>query len=159
MTKPIIFVDLDGVCADFDSYYLKLFGRTTESVPDKELWKNINDYGTFFWELPVMPMTQFFINTVKQTHEVIILTACPRSDYERAALQKKAWVKCHLGEDIKVLTVLGGKTKYLFMQKPGDILIDDYEKNIEPWISNGGVGIIHQNWTETISQVMPYISV
>lgn len=39
------------------------------------------------------------------------------------------------------------------MIAPGDILIDDMEKNITRWVEAGGVGILHVNAADTIEQL------
>lgn len=155
--NPTIFVDSDGVCADFDAFYEAEFGHTTKSVHDDEMWKNINAHGNFFSQLPLIDGTLEFIERFKKTHDIVILTACPKSDYQRAALQKKAWFKTVVNHDLMVLPVLGGKNKFLFMQKPGDVLIDDYGKNITPWIEAGGFGVVHKDWKSTTEVVEEYL--
>lgn len=150
--KQTIFIDLDGVCADFEKFYEEAFEHRHDSVEDAEMWRNINAHGKFFSNLPIMPGTLEFIERFRRGCDLIILTACPRSDYQRAALQKKAWVKEHIG-NYMVLPVLGGKNKYLFMQTPGDILIDDFDKNITPWNDNGGLGIVHTDWKTTTEKI------
>ena len=154
--KPTVFVDSDGVCADFETAYEDFFQHRHDSVADAEMWKNINAHGQFFANLPLIPGTLDFIRDVRVTHDVVILTACPKSDYQRAALQKKEYFK-KVDPDLIVLPVLGGKNKYLFMQKPGDVLIDDFEKNIEPWNAAGGFGIVHKNWVDTAAILKGYL--
>jgi len=147
--KPIIFVDSDGVCADFESFYHEAFEHRHDSVTDEQMWKNINAHGKFFSSLPMFEGTKEFIEKWRKTHEVVILTACPKSNYQTAAVQKRDWFKQYIADDIMVLPMLGGKNKVLFMQKKGDVLIDDYEKNITPWIDAGGLGIVHKDWKTT----------
>ncbi|MDO8312157.1 MAG: hypothetical protein Q7T25_09470, partial [Sideroxyarcus sp.] len=71
-------------------------------------------------------------------------TACPMSNYQNIAVPKHDWVRRNVGHDLLLLAVWGGRNKWLFMQQPGDILIDDFEKNLTPWNDAGGVGILHQ---------------
>jgi len=154
--KPTVYVDSDGVVADFEAYYEEAFKHRHDSVADAEMWKNINAHGQFFANLPAMNGAIEGIKKIQQTHDVVILTACPKSDYQRAAEQKKAWFKA-IDPNLIVLPVLGGKNKYLFMQKPGDVLIDDFDKNIEPWNAAGGFGIVHKNWNDTAAILEKYL--
>lgn len=158
VNKPTIYVDSDGVCADFEAYYEEAFKHRHDSVADAEMWKNINAHGQFFANLPLIPGTLEFIKNFQLTHDVVILTACPKSDYQRAALQKKAYFKAHVDPNLIVLPVLGGKNKFLFMQKPGDVLIDDFDKNIVPWNEAGGFGIVHKNWNDTTEILEKYLN-
>ncbi|QIG70699.1 putative 5'3'-deoxyribonucleotidase protein [Rhizobium phage RHph_I1_18] len=158
MTKRTIFLDLDGVCADFDAYYLHLFGAPAASHSDPVLWKNINDYGTFFRDLPVMTgALAFYTNLRELDYEPIVLTACPKTNYADAARQKRAWAREHIDEGIFVLPVLGGKNKALFMHRPGDVLVDDFQKNIDAWIAEGGVGITHIDFPTTMRKIAGYL--
>ena len=36
---------------------------------------------------------------------------------------------------------------------PNCILIDDRDRNIEQWISSGGIGILHKDYDTTISEL------
>lgn len=65
--------------------------------------------------------------------------------YVRAATQKRQWVRNHLSKSIHVIPMMGGANKYLFMNNPGDLLIDDYEKNCVPWEKAGGNIILHKD--------------
>jgi 5'(3')-deoxyribonucleotidase len=158
-SKPTIFLDSDGVCADFDALYEAEFGHAPNAVHDDQMWANINAHGNFFSSLPLIDGTLDFIKKFQKTHNIVILTACPKSDYQRAATQKKAWFKTIVDPDLIVLPVLGGKNKYLFMQKPGDVLIDDFAKNIAPWNEAGGFGIVHTDWATTTEALAKYLAV
>jgi len=147
-----IYLDLDGVMADFDRHFLELFGMESKDLDDPTLWKKINGYGKFFLELPLCPGAMDFFETIRARNP-IVLTACPKTNYQVAAIQKREWVREHLGTDIQVLPVLGGKNKVLFMHKKGDILIDDFEKNCIPWREHGGEAIVHRNFEYTRKQL------
>lgn len=153
MQAPRMYLDLDGVMADFDLAFYSLFRKDPHDVDDKELWRLINTVPTFFRDLPLMTGALEFWKWAQPLFRISILTACPRSNYQEAARQKIAWCRQHLGNDVTILPVMGGKNKVLFMHSAGDILIDDFEKNILPWREHGGVGIIHRNFPETKEQL------
>lgn len=147
-----IYLDLDGVMADFDKYFLEQFGVVSNSLDDPTLWKWINAHGNFFSNLPPCEGAIDFYNSLGDLN-VTILTACPKTNYTVAAVQKRDWVYRHLSPNVTVIPMLGGKNKCLFMHSPGDILIDDYEKNCIPWREHGGLAIQHKNFVDTTKQL------
>jgi hypothetical protein len=157
--KMRIYLDLDGVMADFDKHFKDTFDSEPNDWPDSQMWKMINSYETFYADLPLMPGALRLFEKLTDSFDVIILTACPRSNYTAAALQKKAWVREHLSDDITILPVMGGKNKSLFMHEAGDILIDDMEKNCKAWQDLGGIAIVHKSVDDTISQLIKIMEV
>lgn len=147
-----LYIDLDGVMADFDKYFLQQFGVESSKLDDPTLWKWINGHGNFFLNLPICEGALNFFNLVKHLNP-IILTACPKSNYTTAAVQKRQWVYKHLSQDVTVIPMMGGKNKFLFMHSPGDVLVDDFEKNCIPWRKHGGIAIQHKTFEDTSSQV------
>ena len=142
-----LYLDLDGVMADFDSQFPALFGVDHKSMLDEDMWRMILSHPSYFRDMPVCEGALGFLAYVRHV-EPIILTACPRSDYANVAKQKRAWVREHLG-DLMVLPVMGGTNKPLFMHAPGDILIDDFERNTAAWEAHGGQAILHTDFSST----------
>nr|CAI3971121.1 5'-3' deoxyribonucleotidase [Ochrobactrum phage ORM_20] len=156
-----IFIDLDGVMADFDGYFFKRFGRVCQIMEDDEMWSLIDsEEPNFFLNLPLMENSiEIFAKTLEYAELApIFLTACPKHTYHAAAEQKKEWVKRNICERSLVLPVLGGANKRCFLQNRGDVLIDDFEKNIIPWIQNGGHGIHHKSVEDTKQQLDQYFN-
>ena len=152
-----LYLDLDGVMADFDANFPAVFGLDHRSMADDDMWAKINSHPSFFRDMPRCPGALEFYAQIQHMNP-IILTACPKSNYAHAATQKRAWVREHLGPNITVLPVMGGRNKPLFMHAPGDVLIDDFERNCEAWHSAGGNSIQHRSFDETrfaLSIVMP----
>lgn len=144
-----LYVDLDGVMADFDGAFPSVFGLDHRSLADEEMWGHINSHVSFFRDLPPMAGAIDFFRSIEHLNPVI-LTACPKSNYAHVAAQKRAWVREHLSQTCLVLPVMGGRHKPLFMHQPGDILIDDWGKNCEAWTEAGGVAIKHEgDWADT----------
>ncbi|MCO7487001.1 5' nucleotidase, NT5C type [Stenotrophomonas maltophilia] len=148
-SRRTIYVDLDGVMADFDAAFPALFGLDHRVLADDEMWGHINSHPSFFRDLPPMQGAVEFFHSIHHLNPVI-LTACPKSNYPLAAMQKRQWVREHLSATCMVLPVLGGRHKPLFMHQPGDVLIDDFEANCDAWTAAGGVAIRHAgDWTAT----------
>jgi hypothetical protein len=152
-----LFVDSDGVIADFEKYFLDYFGYTHNSVSDEEMWKAINAHEDFFGSLPLMKNAEKFLMQAHETpffDALFILTACPKTNYFVAAIQKKNFYLRKFPElELHVLPMQGGKNKGLFMQSPGDILIDDFKSNIKHWRNLGGYGVVHKNFYETALEI------
>lgn len=152
-----IYLDLDGVFFDFDKHYFDLFGVETKKEDDDVLWRNIKNHGRFFLELPLFDDAKLFLQSVKnlvnrvnmasdfRSHDLVFLSACGKSDFERTAMQKTVAVRNRLDTDLHLIFSPAGRQKYLFMRNQGDILIDDFHKNLLPWRAFGGFTILHQN--------------
>ena len=157
--QTTLYIDMDGVMADFDGAFPAVFGLDHRSLADDDMWMHINGHPSFFRDLPPMEGAVEFFRSVEHLHPVI-LTACPKSNYAHVAVQKRAWVREHLSQTCLVLPVLGGRHKPLFMHQPGDILIDDFGKNCQAWNDAGGISIKHEgDWQATSSvlkSVYPY---
>jgi len=151
-----VYLDLDGVMADFDAHYPAEFGQDHKSMADDDMWAKINAHPSYFEDMPLCPGAADFFAEIRHL-KPIILTACPRTNYAHVAGQKRRWVYKHLGAELTVLPVMGGHNKHLFMHAPGDILIDDYAKNCAPWEASGGVAILHKSFAETRNRLRAII--
>lgn len=146
-----IFLDLDGVMADLEGHYLSRFEHTMDDAPSRnEMWRNIDGHEGFWLNIPLMKGAKEFFTWLtatcyQQGAELAILTAAPDIAHKHAAIarHKKEWVKLHLG-DVMVLPTYGSERKPMFLQNPGDILIDDWGKNCAAWEEEGGVAIRHR---------------
>lgn len=152
-SHPTIYLDLDGVMADFDGHFPALFGTDHRVIPEEEMWRTINAYPAYFRGMPIFAGAKAFFHSISWMNP-IILTACPWSNYQDVARQKRGWVREHLSSTCQILPVMGGRNKPLFMHSPGDILIDDYKRNIAAWEDEGGVGLLHSQDFEATYQTL-----
>ena len=148
MTLPRLYLDLDGVMADFDAYFPQLFGVDHRGMADDAMWATINAHPSYFRDMPMCSDAKMFFDRIAWL-DPIILTACPKSNYAPVARQKRAWVREHLSLTCDVLPVMGGRHKPLFMHAPGDILIDDFKRNTKAWEEEGGFAILHRDFDTT----------
>jgi len=146
-----IFVDCDGVLANFDSHVQTLFGGHPDSFSANDLWQNINSHDEFFLTVSLMPDAHKLWKKLQPYHP-IVLTGCPKSNFERAAKQKIIWIKRHFGPSVPVIPCLS-RDKQNYLKHAGDILIDDRSSNIRRWVKAGGVGIQHHNAATTIEKL------
>jgi hypothetical protein len=63
MTK--LYLDLDGVMADFDTFFTSEFGIESNKLDDPVMWKWINGHGNFFRNLPLCESAVEFFEKVK----------------------------------------------------------------------------------------------
>ncbi|MGO4171601.1 5' nucleotidase, NT5C type [Bosea sp. TAF32] len=134
--------------ADFDAHFPAVFGLDHRGIADDAMWTVINAHPSYFRDMPTCPGAIEFFREIQHL-DPIVLAACPRTNYQHVARQKREWVREHLSTEIMVLPVMGGRNKPLFMHAPKDVLIDDFAKNINAWRDAGGVGILHVDFNQT----------
>jgi len=141
-----IFVDMDGVLADFDSGYAKAFGKFGGKDADDVDWSKVRAISGFYSSLPPMPDFDVLWKAIVP-YQPTILTGVP-SEVPEAAENKREWATKYVGPHVDIITCKS-REKCLH-GKPGDILIDDWEKYKHLWISMGGVWITHVSATESV---------
>ncbi|MGO7089467.1 hypothetical protein AB9E14_23615 [Rhizobium leguminosarum] len=146
--RPRLYLDLDGVMANFDAHFPATFGLDHRGLADDEMWSTINAHPSYFRDMPIFAGAKEFFDRISWL-DPIILTACPKSNYPHVARQKREWVREHLSASCHILPVMGGRNKPLFMHSRGDILVDDFERNIAAWREEGGFGIVHKDFASS----------
>lgn len=153
---PQIFLDCDGVLADFDTYAGKIFGlhprHAEETLGIKRFWVDLQSHGGFYEKLPLMPEATKLFDAVAHLNP-IILTGLPRGDW--AEPQKLAWRDKHF-PDTKMICC-PSKDKRLHM-KAGDVLIDDWPKYKPLWEEYGGKFILYQNADQALDELWAYLT-
>lgn len=141
-----LYLDLDGVLADFDRGVLELTGAHPWELEPRVLWSSAARHGAFFEELAFMEDALELWEHCRP-YSPVILTGLPRGRW--AAPQKRAWVARMLGEHVEVITCMSAdKPKW---SGPGRVLVDDREKTLAPWEEQGGVFIHHHSAAESIA--------
>lgn len=136
--KLQVFLDLDGVFADFDARVKHLTGKHPSQLDRSRLWKMVNADKRFFAELELIEGCMLLWEATKDL-EPIFLTGAPSSKVFQH--QKREWVARIFGPEF-VVHVVPKKLKQDF-SGPHKVLIDDTPENIEQWIARGGHGILH----------------
>ena len=149
-----LFLDCDGVLADFDTYASSLMGglnpREFERQKGaKEFWKTIYSTPNFFTNLPPMPDAHELVDAVKHLHP-IILTGVPHGDW--AQPQKEAWRDIHF-PDLPMICCLS-RDKFMH-QVAGkhNIIVDDWPQHKSVWEDAGGTFIVHTSAKESIARL------
>jgi 5'(3')-deoxyribonucleotidase len=144
-----LFVDLDGVLADFDLGYAEMVGDKLRRPTGEVDWDRVKAVPHFFYRLNHMPDMWRLWGYVKHFNPTIITGTPP--EIATAEDDKKGWVSDYFGPSVPVICCLSkDKSKYC---NPGDILVDDWEKYKHLWERAGGTWITHVDANTTIEQL------
>lgn len=146
-----VFVDADGVMADFDSHYEKHFGVRPDKAADDVDWAKVNSVPGFYRTMPLMPDAMRLWNflTMYLLKPPIILTGIPKAEkVPTASDDKRTMIAQHLGADVKVICCRSSEKR--LHAEPGDILIDDWERYKDIWVKRGGRWITHTSAESSI---------
>lgn len=149
--QPRLFLDCDGVLADFNHGAKRLLGMTPAAFEERhgkgEFWKRLARAGNFYGELPEMPDAQRLFEAVKHLKPTI-LTGLPLGKW--AAPQKERWAAEHF-PGVPIITTMA-RQKHEHMEH-GDVLVDDRENHRKLWEDAGGIFIHHKNAADSIRQL------
>ena len=157
MEPTKIYLDMDGVLADFDNGLRELLnvtpkpqGHQTQAFQN-EMWTKMAEYQHFYRDMkPIAGAIEGFEALWnKYVNKVEILSGIPKPhrNITFASEDKLSWVRKYLNEEITVNLVYRAEKKN-FCKDSSCILIDDYESNIKEWNAAGGSGILFKSWDE-----------
>ena len=161
--KPIVYLDMDGVLADFFGGVEFLYGvehwKELTNDKTKDLKKKVIDRITgtdFFAVLPKFSTADALIDMVKKfTGGSFSINTSPlRGDHENSAKYKKIWIQNNIEQPDDII-VTGRKESYAKDKASGtpNILIDDRPVNIQRWQGAGGYGILYQANRDSLDKV------
>lgn len=146
-----IFLDCDGVLADFDKGAERVLGMPPRVFEKRfgpgEFWKRLAKAEAFFANLEPLPDAYELYEAVKH-RSPIILTGLPRGNW--AAPQKRLWAERHFPGVPIITTMAALKHEH---RHPGDALVDDRDRHRHLWEGEGGVFIHHRNARDSIAEL------
>jgi hypothetical protein len=149
-----LYLDMDGVLADFDYSAEKLCGMTPRAFEEKygteKFWATINSDPNFFLTLRPMADTMDLYNATKHL-EPIILTGIPQG-MDPSHNQKREWAKAMFGHQQRVICCQASK-KSLHIKTLGDTLVDDRQRYMRKWLDKGGYFVLHKNASDSIQKL------
>ena len=161
--KPTVYLDMDGVLADFFGGVEKMYGvehwKQLTNDKTKDLKKEVIDRITgtdFFATLPKFDSADQLITMVKEfTGGTFSINTSPlRGDHENSAKYKRVWINNNIERPAEIV-VTGRKESYAKDKASGtpNILIDDRPVNIQRWQAAGGYGILYQANRDSLDKV------
>ena len=155
--KPHLYLDMDGVQADFFKSWSDFEGVTDyKDIEDpEESIKRLASSGSeavyrFFRDLDTLRGGLRVIDWL-QEHDVpyTILSAPLRYEREASIMGKREWLDNHHTGASESAIFASDKSKYATdSEGRPNVLIDDFGKNIVPWDKAGGIGIKHDPYDE-----------
>ena len=151
MSEPRLFLDADGVLADFDEGTRRLLGMTLRQYEAKHgrnsFWKRLASADNFYGTLPEMPDARRLFEGVKHLKPTI-LTGLPLGKW--AAPQKVKWAAEHF-PGVPIITCMA-RDKHKHMKR-GDVLVDDRENHRKTYEHAGVIFVHHKNAEDSLRQL------
>ena len=155
-----IYLDMDGVLADFFTEYAKLAGITSgnyRDIPPASADPTLNKMvGTdFFLRLPKFPTADGLVNLVlKYVKQYNICSSPLRGDHKNSEHYKRQWIKANLIPQPAEIIITSQKERHAVNTDGSpNILIDDRGTNIVAWRARGGIGIKYQADEDSLQKV------
>jgi 5'(3')-deoxyribonucleotidase len=155
--KSTLYLDMDGVVADFDEYAARTLGLPpSEGIYPDEQWYKLASNARLYRDLEKTSYADELVEFCREyawnKYNLYFLTAVPKGNdvpwafYDKVLWASKHWpgIPVHFGPFSK------DKHQHCTM---GDILIDDRTSNIDEWRSAGGIGILHKSFKDTIQKL------
>ena len=152
-----IFLDLDGVIADFAQHAAAQGKRKSNG------WLNYPELDQEWWTtIPAYKGAKKFYRELCRRGPVKFLTATPPASGFPSYSGKAAWVMKFCGGGTKGLKdlIISPRADKCLLAGPGRILIDDKAENIAEWNRAGGIGIHHTgDFADTLRRLDEALSV
>jgi len=147
-----IYVDMDGVLADFFGEWARLmdvehFTQINKKHDIDDALQKIRDTDDFWLRLPMLPEAKNLLNLIKQVKGSYNICSSPLADDPNSEKHKRTWIEQNLKffpPDNVYIT--HDKAQYATNQDgTPNILIDDYGVNIRKWEAAGGIGFKYKD--------------
>ena len=148
--KSEIYVDMDGVLADFFGEWKKLVGKDWRELDKDEIepaLKKIRDEDKFWLNIPLTSNAKNLLGIIKQVKGDYKILSSPLANDPNSEPHKREWIEKNL-DFFPPTEVIITKDKAKYATNPDgtpNILIDDYGVNIAAWESAGGIGFKHKD--------------
>ena len=146
-----IYVDMDGVLADFFGEWAKLMQVDHYSkIDDLDInvaLQKIRDTEQFWLDLPLLPQAKDLLGLIKKVKGEYYICSTPLADDPKSEPHKREWIKKNLAFfPPKGVYITHNKPQYA-KNKDGtpNILIDDFGKNVDAWDAAGGTGFKYKD--------------
>ena len=156
---PTLYIDMDGVVADFKARAAQLLGVTVPDInarlPDEQ-WSKIRDDEHFYRLLPETNLANRLMTTAQVfcwqlDWKLCMLTAIPHENDMWSVFQDKMdWMRQRWPQIPVHFGPYSEDKQHHY--RPGDVLIDDRTSNCEQWRARGGTAIQVLGDTDELGQ-------
>ena len=148
---PRLFLDCDGVLADFDRGAEQLLGMSVKAYEARRgrgaFWTRLAQAPNFYGTLPEMADARRLFDVVEHLTPTI-LTGLPLGNW--AAPQKVKWAAEHF-PGVPIVTCMA-RDKHKHMEA-GDVLVDDRENHRAAYERAGVIFVHHRNAEDSLRQL------
>lgn len=162
---PHLYLDMDGVQADFFGAWAKIHGKTNyKDIGDKlsreQSITNLNTRGPqfieeFFATLPVLSGGQRIVEWIKKNRVPYTVLSAPLRGNEEASIRGKlTWLDQYNPGSSQDAIFTNNKAQHAVTSQP-NVLVDDYGKYVDLWQDAGGIAVKHEdrNTDETLARL------
>lgn len=146
-----LFLDCDGVLADFDRGAEKVLGMHPRRFEKRSglpaFWSRLAKQPDFYATLPLLPDAKRLFEAVSHL-DPIILTGCPRGGW--AEPQKMRWAARHF-PGTKIITCMARDKRNHAVS--GDVLVDDTLRHRHLWEEMGGIFVHHKSADQSLEEI------
>ncbi len=158
-----IYVDMDGVLADFFGAWKKLIGKDWREIKDLPgALQKIRDKDDFWLNIPMTKNANNLLGLIKELKGSYTILSAPLPDDPNSEPHKREWIKKNLTAFPPKKVIITSNKAVHATQPDGtaNILIDDYGQNVAKWESAGGVGFKHKDhkFERTVSNLKQHMS-
>ena len=158
-----VYVDMDGVLADFFGAWKKLVGTDWREIKDLDsALQKIRDKDDFWLNIPVTSNAMNLLSLIKELKGKYNILSAPLPNDPNAEPHKREWVKKNLSAFPPSKVIITTNKSVHATQPDGtpNILIDDFGKNIAKWEAAGGVGFKHKDhkFERTVKNLKAYMN-
>lgn len=166
MKKRYIYLDMDGVLANYHQHIMDVFGVPFNrvGVDSVERWELITTKcPDIYANLQELPDADALVAGVIEAcvdydYTPAILTAIPKyGRLKNAEKHKREWIRQRWPVLLREFNIGPHAVDKQNHAHPGDILIDDSPLNIPQWINRGGIGILHTSATDTLHKLFAHM--
>lgn len=141
-----IYLDMDGVLADFDGAFFEDTGYTPDDYEKKygtaKFWTRVYWNPEFFEDLARFPHTAALVKLAVSIAPTCVLSSPSKVNTPLCMIQKRKWIDAHIGPSFPALF---DSNKHSYA---GDniVLIDDTPGKIQAFTQAGGIGHLFTGW-------------
>ena len=158
-----VYIDMDGVLADFFGAWKKLIGKDWREIKDLDgALQRIRDKDDFWLNIPVTPNAMNLLSLVKQLKGSYNILSAPLPNDPNSEPHKRQWIEKNLSAFPPSKVIITSNKSVHATQPDGtpNILIDDFGQNIAKWQAAGGVGFKHKDhkFERTVKNLKQHMS-